>query len=410
MKKRILALSLAAALVVGAMASCTKKEEPVSSAEARDVALTLWGAQDDQDFLKEVSADFAKSYADEHADVSSVTVDVQIVGEDQSSKEVLKDINAAADVFGIPSDQTKQFVDAKAIYAMPEAVTKEITAVVGELNVSKAFYDGSYYGFPYADNTAQIMYYNTDVFSAEEAGNLNTMLEKNLGDVKTLGHEGNGFDSTTWYFTVGAELFTGGDKSVCTMDSDECVEALKFVQANAGKIYVNSTDDAVSMIKDGKLAAWLAGSWNAQKMKDAFGDKLGVAVLPKVTINGKEYQMKCFGGVKYYAVNAASKEPEVAIALAKFLSSEETQLKRFEVRGAIPTATGLAENETVTSDPIASAYMTQCKNTVVQQPIIPGAWWGDTEAIFKDVYDGNLKDDAIKAKLTEAVASWKAAV
>ena len=46
MKKRILALSLAAAMLVGAMASCNAKEEVVSSqaVEARDISLTLWGS------------------------------------------------------------------------------------------------------------------------------------------------------------------------------------------------------------------------------------------------------------------------------------------------------------------------------------------------------------------------------
>ena len=51
MKRRILALSLAAAMVVGALASCTTKTEEVSSVvETRDVKLTLWGSEQDQAF------------------------------------------------------------------------------------------------------------------------------------------------------------------------------------------------------------------------------------------------------------------------------------------------------------------------------------------------------------------------
>ncbi len=409
MKKRILALSLASALVVGAMASCGTEKTPVSSVEARDVALTLWGSEADQDFLKEMSADFAKTYAAEHDDVSSVEVTVKIVGEDQSATEALKDINAAADVFGVPGDQTAQLADAKAIYAMPEDVVKSIVDLVGQNTADKTFYDGSYYGFPYSPNTAQALFYNKTLYTEDDVKNLNTMLEKDLGaDVKNFGHQTGAFDSSTWYFTVGAELFTNSDKSVCTFDNAECVEALKFVQDNAAKMYLGANSDAVALIKDGKLAAFCDGSWNAQMYKDAFGENLGVTMLPKVTINEKEYQMTCFGGVKYYAVNAASKEPEVAIALAEYLASADVQLKKYEALGSIPTALALLENETIKADPVTSAYMAQGEYIVVQQPCIPGDWWGDAEALFKDISSGTIKADDIQAKLTEHVASWKA--
>lgn len=409
MKKRILALSLAAALVVGALASCTTQEkvDDTSSVETRSVTLTLWGAEADQDFLKSASADFAKKYADEHADVTDITVNVKIVGEDQSATEALKDINAAADVFGVPGDQTAQLADAKAIYAMPDDVANEIKSVVGDETAAKTFYNGSYYGYPYAPNTAQALYYNKSLYTEDEVKSLNTMLEKDLGGAKNFGTESGAFHSTTWYFTAGGELFTGSDKTVCTFDSAECAAMLTFVQENSSKIYTGTSDDAVNMVKDGKLAAWLAGSWDAQKMKDALGDNFAVTMLPKVTVNDKEYQMKCFGGVKYYAVNAASKEPEVSIALAEYLASPDVQLQRYEELGAIPTALALLENETIKADPVAVAYMQQGEHIVVQEPVIPNNWWPDAEALYKDIHSGKIPAAQIQEELTKHVASWK---
>lgn len=407
MKKRILALSLAAAMVVGALASCQTKQEVVSSAvEERDVSLVLWGAEQDQDFLKEMSSDFAKAYADEHEDVKSVTVDVKIVGEDQSATEALKDINAAADVFGVPGDQTAQLADAKAIYAMPDDVANEIKTLVGDNTAAKTFYNGSYYGFPYAPNTAQALYYNTDVYTEEDVQSLNAMLEKSTG--KAIGIDPGAFHSSTWYFTAGGELFTNSNKDVCTFDSDECVEMLKFVQENAAKIYSGGTSDAAALIKDGGLDAYLAGSWDADPMKDAFGDKLGVAMLPKVTVGDKEYQMTCFGGVKYYAVNAASKEPEVAIALAEYLSSADVQLKKYEKLGSVPTALALLDNATIKEDVIVSAYMKQGEYIVVQEPVIPNDWWGDAQALYEKIYKGEVTGDDIKTEITTHIESWKA--
>lgn len=409
MKKRILALSLASALVVGAMASCqTEKKVESSSVETREVALTLWGAEADQDFLKEVSSDFAKKYVDEHADVTKLTIDVKIVGEDQSATEALKDINVAADVFGVPGDQTAQLADAKAIYAMPDEVNARIVDLVGQSTADKTLYNGKYYGFPYAPNTAQCLYYNKDIFTEDDVKSLNTMLEKeDTKGAKVLGTETSAFHAATWWLSVGGELFTGSDKSVCTFDSAECVEALKFVQENAGKMWIGASDDAASMIKDGKLASWLAGSWDAAKFKDAFGDKFAIATLPTMKVGDKEYQMKCFGGVKYYAVNAATKEPEVSIALAEYLASADVQLKKYEKTGAIPTALSLLDNEKIKADPITSAYMAQGENIVVQEPCIPGNWWGDAEALYKDIFNGVIKADGIEAALKEHVASWK---
>ncbi len=411
MKRRILALSLASAMVVGALASCSTTAEPVSSqaVEARDVSLVLWGAEQDQDFLKAQAAEFATKYTSEHEDVKSITVDVKIVGEGDSATEALKDINAAADVFGVPGDQTGALADAKAIYAMPDDVANQIKALVGESTAAKTFYNGSYYGFPYAPNTAQALYYNTDIFTEDDVKSLNTMLEKEGVTAKVLGNETGAFHSTTWYFTGGGELFTGSDKSICTFDTDECAAVLEFMQNNNDKLWVGSSDDAVNLIKDGGLAAWLAGSWDSQKMKDAFGDKMGVTALPTVTVDGKDYQMKCFGGVKYYAVNAASKEPEVAIALAEYLSSADVQLKKYEASGAIPTALALLDNATIKADPVAVAYMQQGENIVVQEPVIPGDWWGDAEALYKSIFNKEVVGrDAIKAEVAKHVESWKA--
>jgi len=412
MKKRILALSLAAAMVVGALASCNGSETTVTSSqapvEARDVSLVLWGSQDDQDFLKEVSGTFATDYAASHDDVKSVTVEVKIVGEDQSAGEALKDLNAAADVFGVPGDQTGALAEAKAIYAMPDEVVSQIKELVGENTAKKTFYNGSYYGFPYEPNTAEALYYDKSIFDEEDVKSLNKMFEKEGVTAKVIGVQSNAFFSSTWYFTGGAELFTNSDKTVCTFDSDDAVEVLKFVQANADKIYTGDTANATALMKDGGLAAYMTGAWDAQTMKDTLGDNFAIAMLPKVTVGDKELQMTCFGGVKYYAVNAASKEPEVAIALAQYLSSADTQLKKYEKMGKVPTALALLDNATIKADPVVTAYMQQGEYIVVQEPVIPGDWWGDAEALYKAILAGEVSADNMKEEIAKHVETWKA--
>ncbi|MBQ2357182.1 MAG: extracellular solute-binding protein, partial [Ruminococcus sp.] len=165
-------------MLVGAMASCNAKEEVVSSqaVEARDISLTLWGSEQDQDFLKEVSAEWATKYAAEHDDAKSVEVKVDIKGEDVATTDALNDITAAADVFGVGNNQLAQLTASNAIYKMPDSVVEQIKAVVGDAALSSTFCDGGYYGFPYAPNTANILFYNKSVFTADDVKTIEGML------------------------------------------------------------------------------------------------------------------------------------------------------------------------------------------------------------------------------------------
>jgi len=410
MKKRILALSLAAAMLVGAMASCNAKEEVVSSAvEARDISLVLWGSENDQDFLKEVSAEWATKYAAEHEDVKSATVDVQIKGEDVATTDALNDIAAAADVFGVANDQLSNLTAANAIYKMPDSVVEQIKAVVGESALGATFCDGGYYGFPYAPNTANILFYNKSVYTEEDIKSLEAMIQK--GPAPIIANISSAWDTMTWYASAGCELYTGGDKTVNTLNSDDAVKMVKWLADQlAAKtiVHVGSNTDAAAMLKDGSASALLYQDWAKGDFQDALGDNFGVAELP--TLNGNH--MKCFGGGKLLVLNANTKEPEAALDLAQYIISEESQLKRFEMVGQCPTAPGLATNEKIAADPVVAADVAQGAYTLTNQPLNGTAnYWGLMEAVMTDVRDGKVTtEEDIKAKLDELVNTMTEAV
>lgn len=421
MKKRILALSLAAALVIGAMASCTEKEKvDDEDVEARDISLVLWGAEGDVDFLKEVSATWAKDYAAANADVNSVTVDVQIKGEDVGATDALNDIEAAADVFGVANDQLSSLTAANAIYEIPSNLVSDIESVVGESAISSTMCDGKYYGFPYAPNTAEIMFYNKSLYTEDEVKSLNTMLEKDLGGVTNLAIDidDQSWNSMTWFATAGAELYTGGDKTVNTLNDSKVTTMLVWLQEqiNAKKVVdVTSADDAAALLKDGKVGALFYGSWSASAFKDALGDEnYGVAELPSVTVDGvcEDQHLVCFGGSKLLVLNATTKEPEAALSLAQAIISEENQLKRYEMVGQTPTATALATNATIAEDPTVAAEVAQGAYTLTNQPLNGTAnYWDLEKAVISDIYKGNVSGaEAIQAKLDEMVASMQANV
>jgi len=413
MKKRILALSLAAAMVIGALASCTKTAEPASSeaVEARDITLTLWGSEGDNEFLKEISAEWAKTYADENDDVKSVTVDVQIKGEDAAGPDALNDIEAAADVFGIGNDQLSGLSASNAIYKMPAEVVDQIKAIVGESALASTLCDGTYYGFPYAPNTAEIMFYNKELVTDEEAADLNKLLEKEFeGGVTNLAVDiDNAWNAMTWFASAGAELFTGGDKTVNTLNKPEATEMLKWLkeQVDAKKIVdVPDNDSVAPMLGDKQVAAMFFGSWKKNDIADVLGDNYGVRELP--ALNGKH--LTCFGGSKLLVLNATTKEPEAALALAQYIISEDAQLKRFKSKSQqTPTAVNLANNDEVKADPAVASEVAQGAYTVTNSPLNNDSkYWDLCAAVMGDIKNGKITADEIQGKLDEMVTSMNA--
>jgi len=406
MKKRILALSLAAAMLVGAMASCNAKEEVVSSqaVEARDISLVIWGSEQDKDFLKEVSSAWAEKYAAEHEDVKSVTVDVQIKGEDNSAEEANNDITAAADVFGIASDKIQGLAEANAIYKIPEAVANDIKAIVGDnTTFSSTYWDGTCYGVPYTDNTAAILYYDNTVYSAEDAKSLNTILEKG----KLATEVGGGWHDMMWLATAGTTFFQNDDKSDINITPDTA-KMLAFVaaQVKEGKIVdVPGADDAAALATDGQVSAVIHGAWARDKFEKAFGEKYGVAELPCVTIEGSglnNAHMKCWGGSKLNVINANTKEPEAAMSLALDIISLDNQIKRFEMAGKSPASPSLLDK--VSSDATVYANVAQSSLTLKASPLNnSGGYWGAIGGIMDEISAGKLTEEAdIQAKLDEA--------
>ena len=417
MKKRILALSLAAAMVVGALASCTATTEPAGSdatVEARDITLTLWGSEQDQDFLKEVSAAWGTEYAAANADVNSVTVNVQIKGEDNAKTDALNDISAAADVFGVATDHLGPLSDANAIYELPATIASDVKSIIGDNAVYQAsVWEGKNYGLPYTDNTAAILYYDKSKLSEEDVKSLNTILEKaNLGT-----GIGGGWHDGMWYLTAG-ELYTNGDTSINTMNNEDVTKLLTWVsgQLKSGKlIHFDGEDDEAAAMKDGAIAAVIAGAWAHEKFENAIGtENLGYAELPNVTVpdsNITDKHMNCWGGAKMNVINANSKEPEAALSLAQAIMSLDNQVKRFEMVRMAPASTSLLSNAAIAADSMIAAEVAQTNYSSPASTLLGNSnYWGELGGITEAIRNKTLADGDIQSKLDAAVEAMQAAV
>lgn len=403
MKKRILALSLAAAMLVGAMASCTAKEtdSPSSAApaEKKDVKLVMWGAQDDQDYLKAVTDEFVAQY-----DKANVTIELKVQGEDTAKDEALKDVESAADVYGVALDQIGALADAKAIFEIPQEGADQLGQTV---DMSLGKYNGKYYGVPYIAECSSILFYNKSLLKEEDVASLEGILAAETGTTNIAFRFDSAWEDITWFATTGAKAFTDGDRTICDWNNQDCVDMIKYIgtlKATGKVTTISGNDDLSNALGDGTIAAGVIGSWQAKAIKEALGDNYGVAKMP--TVNGK--QMVTFASGKVYVINAHCADPDAAIDLITWVTNADNQLKRFEQRSALPTASALASNATILADPTAAAELAQFAYTIPNAPIYGTVdYWNTAGALILKAFNGEIAEDAVQGELDTLVKGYK---
>lgn len=81
-----------------------------SDASGETIKLTLWGAEEDQNLLKELVGKFEDTYSNYKFDIA-----IGVESESTAKDTVLTDIEAAADVYSFASDQLADLVKAGAL-------------------------------------------------------------------------------------------------------------------------------------------------------------------------------------------------------------------------------------------------------------------------------------------------------
>ena len=184
MKKQKL-LVLAGALLIGsgALVGCGKKTTTTSSGggqvssggtqtseQTGPIKLTVWSPAEDQEFMNEAIARFEAANIDEEYDFT-----FEGISEADAATKVTQDINTAADVFHFAGDQLVPLTDAGALFQIPTAFASRLGMDEGVLKSGQV--DEEQYGIPFTPNT-YFMYYDADVYTAEEVKDLDVMLAK----------------------------------------------------------------------------------------------------------------------------------------------------------------------------------------------------------------------------------------
>ena len=233
------------------------------------------------------------------------------------------------------------------------------------------------------------MYYDKSVFSEDDIKSLDAMLEK--------GKVAFPLD-ISWYI---AAFYVANGCTLFGADGGDAAAGFDF----GGEKGAQVTDYLVDLVANPNFAngdvgtnadakAFFSGTWDYQKAVDAYGENLGIAPAPSITINGELKQMKAFAGSKAVGVNPAgtlyAEHPEVAVALAAYLGGTEAQQAHYDLRNIIPT-----DSNITVDDALAQAQMDTMSYASIVQPLQAdmGNYWSPAESMGKELVAGTVTHD-----------------
>ena len=405
MAKRIFLLTLSACFLF-LLAAC--RGQAPASEESRPiketVALTVWGAEEDEALLQQIFASFKAHYAGQ--------ADFQITYQPQSESNckdvLLGDLEGGADVFAFADDQVAALAAAGGLDPIADEAAIRSTSLPAA--VEAAGVGNTLYAYPLTADNGYFLYYNKAYFTQEDIQSLERMLEVAAQAERLVTMDW----SSAWYVyaffgNTGLEVGLNEDglTNYCTWNSTEGpIRGLDVAQAMldiaASPAFANRPDgDFLAGVRDGTVIAGISGVWNAVAIEEAWGENAGAAKLPTYTCGGQPVQMASFSGCKLIGVNAYSQHPDWAARLAEWITSEENQRLRFEVRGQGPANVNAANSPQVQSSLAIAALLEQSNYSQLQR--VGGKFWDPVTEFATSMALGNPSGASLQAQLDKMV-------
>lgn len=425
--KKAVAFALAAVMSMSMLAGCGGNTEPTTDApateaagaettgEVTDVTLKVWCPQNQID--TGIMADQQAAFAELHPEWN-ITWTTEAVGEDKAKDEILKDVEAAADVFFYASDQVVSLVEAGAIARLGGETEAQVMENTAESVLATAIVDGGLYGIPFTHNTF-FMFYDKTLLDETDITTLEGIMAKETADnvYNFYFESAGGWKLGAYYYGAGLSVFgpEGSDLAAgVDWNNETGVAVTNYLidLINNPKCAYDGEIAVSELIAEHRLGAWFDGSWNYDMYKEALGDDLGLAVIPTFNYDGTDHQLLGFYGSKCIGVNAHSQNMAAAVAFAGFLGNEENQTIRYERSAQIPANVNSAASEAVQADPLAVVIVDEAAKASVAQPassVFSSRYWTYANAIPTEIRSGELNKDNVQEKLDTFVSNMTAA-
>lgn len=214
----------------------------------------------------------------------------------------------------------------------------------------------------------------------------------------------NGWYIASFFLGAGGKLGIGTDgKQTCDFNNETGIkvgEAIKAFTANPA--FITGDDPVLTGGMGEKICAGVSGTWNADKIREKLGENYAATKLPTFTVGGVQTQMGSFGGYKLIGVNKGTKSPLDAMALAEWLTNEQSQATRFAKRELGPSNLKVAASGAVEANVALGALAAQNEFATSQKDVL-GSYWGPAEAFGTEMEARNYAK-TIQQQLDDMVA------
>lgn len=399
-KRKTLSGIAVAVLSVLILGGCQKPKEKVT--------LSMWGPAGDQVILGGMVEEFKEYYRNE--------ADFEIIISEESEvtckETVLINPQKAADVYIFADDQFGSLCKNNTLHEVTENVD-EIIAANGGIDsaaIQSASYNGKLYAYPMTASNGYFLYYNKQYFSEEDVKSFDKMMEIAGKNGKKVAMD----FSSGWYlysFFKGAglnvEINEDGVTNSCDWNNTQgeykgidVAQAMCDIISNPG--FLNCGDeDFVKGANEGTIIAGINGAWNAKNMENAYGDNYAATKLPVYTVAGNQVQMHSFAGYKLVGVNAYTENEKWAQRLARWITNEKNQIKRFEEKGDCPSDIKAAASDKVGNSPAVAALAMQAEYAHMQR--VSDSFWMPAYVYGTTITAGNLDDIDLQILLDQMV-------
>ena len=328
---------------------------------------------------------------------------VENVGEGDAATQMITDVEAGADLYNFASDQFARLVQANAVSKLGTKAAGIVTESNDVGAVNAVTIGGEMYAYPLTADNCYFMYYDKSVIPEEAVGDLDAILAACEENNKYFAFDvGNAWYMAAFFFGAGcvSEWSTDAEGHWNVNDdfnSDKGIIAMKGLNKLESSPMFLSKSGASEF--DGGAAVVVSGTWDAAAVQQILGDNMGVAPLPKFTVDGTSYDLTPFMGYKFIGVKPQTDPVRNAALhkLAQYLISEDAQVERHDVLGWGPANVNAQQAESVKSDPVIAAVVAQTEHCVNQGQVNDG-WWNLAAAL------------AATAKETDDEETYKAAL
>lgn len=419
--KKILALLLAVLMLASVLAACggnktTNDQKTTASGDIfhgeNDIKLLVWAPE----AAVQLTQTLCENFKSEHSD-KNITIEVKPQEEGDVAAQILNDPEVAGDVFSFACDQMNRLDKSKVLDPVPSDFVTEIKERDSESSIEAATMKGELLAYPETGENGYYLVYDKSVVTDEDA----KTFEGVLAACKKAGRKfsmdaGNGFYSCMFMFTGGLEIQGLSDTGVQQFNNYDEEKVVDSLEAFANLFHEYSDifqSDNVDKIGSGmaqnprSVAAGIDGSWNAATIKEKLGDDYGAAKLPTINIKGTDTQIISMSGYKLIGVNALSKFPYSAHALANYLAGEKCQLERAEKLSWSPSNKVAVESETVKANLGSMACLEQAKYALPQVNIADTFWSPMGTLGNYLVKTKDITRDGIKTEFTKTITNIK---